>query len=436
MRSLARRPAIFLSPRRWREWSRSKLVGYALAALGPISVSGAHFLLSFSMLHALDPTEFGRFTFLLVAAQLGWGVWSALFCSPLPIFMTRGGREDWEAGRDMLLGANLMGAALMLGVFGAVALALGASPLVGAFYAGFGALSLIRWFLRGYHYFESQQLRVVVSDVLYGASVVSITALLHFVLAVDPEPACFAGLLVGALAGLTPFAGAWWSGMRAMPGFAFIRHYGRVWQDQSRWALLGAITTEATGNAHVYLVTLILGPAAFAPLAAAALLLRPLGVVQLAFADFERPRLARLVSYGEDREVRRSLTQFQLALALVWLLTAVAAGLMFHYDGAGHVFPPKYDIHTLLVATVLWLLVAAARSLQVPPSTILGVVGEFRQLALASVWSSVVSVVSVGVIALMFDPVWSIAGLLLGAITFLILTNKIYRIWNTSNFVG
>ena len=432
MRSLARKPVLFLSTVRWREWSRSKLVGYALAALGPISVSGAHFLLSFSMLHALDPAEFGRFTFLLVAAQLGWGVWSALFCSPLPIFMTRGVREDWEAGRDMLLWTNLLSAALMLAVFGAVALALGAPPVAGVLYAGFGALSLIRWFMRGYHYFENQQLKVVASDVLYGTSVVSVTALLHFGLGVGPERACFAGLLVGASAGLAPFARALWSGARAMPGFAFLSHYRQVWRDQSRWALLGAITTEATGNAHVYIVTLVLGPAAFAPLAAAALLLRPLGVVQLAFADFERPRLARLVSSRKVREIRRSLTQFQVALGLIWLATAGGAGLMFRYNEAGHFFPPKYDPHTLLVATILWLLVAAVRSLQVPPATILGVVGEFRRLALTSLCSSVVREVSVSIIVLALDPVWSIGGLLMGAITYTALTVGIYRQWLAS----
>ena len=427
MRSLARKPALFLSPARWREWSRSKLVGYALAALGPISVSGAHFLLSFSMLHALDPAEFGRFTFLLIAAQLGWGVWSALFCSPLSIFMTRGVREDWEAGRDMLLGANLMGAALMLAVFGAVALALGAPPVAGVLYAGFGALSLIRWFMRGYHYFENQQIRVVVSDVFYGTSVVSVTALLHFGLGVDPERTCFVGLLIGALAGLAPFAEALWLSVSSISDFAFVRRYRQVWRDQSRWALLGAITTEATGNAHVYIVTLVLGPAAFSPLAAAALLLRPLGVVQLAFADFERPRLARLVASGMKREIRQSLMHFQGALGLVWLATAVGAGLMFYFNGASLFFPPKYDLHTLRVATILWLLVAAVRSLQVPPSTVLGVLGEFKRLALASVWSSVVSVASVGAIVFAFDPVWSIFGLCIGLSLFLIITIGIYN---------
>lgn len=429
MRSLARKTTNTFSAAIGRGWGSHKLIGYALAALGPISVSAAHFLLSFSMLHLLAPGEFGRFAFFLVATQLGWGIWSALFCAPLPTFMTRGVREDWEAGRDMLLSANLFGAVLMLPIFAAMAIALNAPLAVVACYAVFGTLSLIRWFLRGYSYFENQQIRAVTSDVLYSCTVLAVAVLFLFVFAIRPELACFIGLLAGVLAGLTPFARILQSGARGISRLAFIKSYIQVWRDHSRWTVLGVVATEATANAHVYLITFTLGPAAFAPIAAAALLLRPLGVVQLALADFERPRLARLVSSENLREIRRSLTQFQLALGLVWASTAIAAILLFHYNGTGLVFPAEYDIRTMLIATSLWLLVAAARSLQVPPATILGVVGEFQRLAFASVCSSLISVVSVGVVLLTLSPVWSIGGLFVGALVYTVLTIGVYRSW-------
>lgn len=434
MQALSRKTVGSLPLALGRGFVGSKLVGYGLAALGPISVSATHFLLSFAMLHFLTPGDFGRFTFLLVAAQLGWGVWSALFCAPMPIFMTRGPRAEWEAGRDMLLRANLAGVVLAGPLLAAIASALGAPQTVVLCYAGFCALSLIRWFGRGYAYFEGRQVLAVASDLLYSCAALASAALLLLLAGVRPELACFAGLLVGGLTGLLPFARMFSLSLAATPSLGFIRSYVQVWRDQSRWALLGVVTTEATANAHVYLVTLVLGPAAFAPIAAASLLLRPLNVVQLALADFERPRLARLVSTGDMPEIERSLRQFQLALTLVWVVTALGATMVFHY-GAGVIFPAEYDVRTLLIATALWMLVAAARSVQVPPATILGVVGEFRKLAFASIWSSLVSTASVGIIVLLLDPVWSIGGLLVGALVFAALTFGIHWQWR-ADFAG
>ena len=63
--------------------SRQALVRYARAAVGPIGGAGAQFVLALVLLARLPAAGFGCFAFLMVVAQLGLGVWGALFAAPL-----------------------------------------------------------------------------------------------------------------------------------------------------------------------------------------------------------------------------------------------------------------------------------------------------------------------------------------------------------------
>src|SRR5690606_21908036 len=78
-----------------------------------------------------------------------------------------------------------------------------------------------------------------------------------------------------------------------------IAGYGAVWRLQSKWALVGVASTEATANSHAWLVTFTAGPASFAPIAAAALLFRPVGLCAMALTQLERPLLAKHTSKGD-----------------------------------------------------------------------------------------------------------------------------------------
>ncbi len=54
------------------------------------------------MLRVLSPAEFGVFTFLLVAAQFSWGIWSALFCAPLPVLLLETSIAEQRIGINVL----------------------------------------------------------------------------------------------------------------------------------------------------------------------------------------------------------------------------------------------------------------------------------------------------------------------------------------------
>ncbi|MDB5622627.1 MAG: hypothetical protein JWR39_1190, partial [Devosia sp.] len=68
---------------------KRRIFSYGLAAAGSIASAGAQFLLSFQLLHAVDPGQFGGFAFLLLCSQLSLGVSGALLCAPYPVLLQK-----------------------------------------------------------------------------------------------------------------------------------------------------------------------------------------------------------------------------------------------------------------------------------------------------------------------------------------------------------
>jgi hypothetical protein len=223
----------------------------------------------------------------------------------------------------------------------------------------------------------------------------------------------YAALMVAAIAGLIPFGpGYIWRDLilirfRAMAG------YGIIWRRMSAWSVLGVVTTEATNNAHAYLITAILGPAALAPLAASMLVTRPVSVISTALSDFERPRLARQIGEGRFAELRQSVVLFRWAIAAAWTITALAVVAVF-LIAPRLIFPPKYDLAYIALGSTLWMIVAGARLAAIPPSCVLIASGSFRLLAQTSLWTGLFALLAVGGLMMVVDVIWSILGILLG----------------------
>ncbi len=414
-------------------WLRDKAVRYGIATIGPVSSAATQFALSLVMLRQLSPDAFGSFTFLLVASQLSWGIWSALLCAPLPVLLATGGVDDRAGSEDTLLTANLIGAALSCAIFAAIAYSLHMKPAAVLCYGAYGAVALVRWFGRAYCYAQGYPLRTAGSDVAYSLTVIAALTGMLVLARGDPEVACYAALLIGAVAGLLPFGFALLIRQLQAVSIRAARRYSAVWRGHARWALLGVVTTEATANAHVYIITLLQGPAAFAPIAASALLLRPVNVAQNALSDFERPQMAQLIAGLKHRDIGRSLMAFRLALAAIWLGTVSAAAILFAVSPR-LLFPSTYDTHFLAAAAILWASVAALRLVQIPESTLLQAAGAFKPLALASLWSSIGSVIGVLVLVCMAGALWSIAGIVVGAAIYWYWTHRFATRWRHRAF--
>ena len=404
-----------------------KMLRYALAGVGPIGVAGAQFLMSVQLLHSLPPLAFGAFSFLLVASQFSTGIWTALFFAPMPILLSTADTDLRAARQRSLMAANLAGALAAGPVFAAVAFVFHAPWPAALAFGAFGAANLMRWFGRAYAYAAGAAWRTMASDVLFALALlagVAIALLQPSVSLVTP----YSALLAAAVLGLAPFGGAFLRRQFLEIAPRDLRGYGTIWLGHARWSLSGVLTTEATGNAHAYIVTLLRGANAFAPLAASALLMRPVSVASNALTDFERPQLARLLAAGRFQEADRAILFFRLMLLMAWVGTVGLAALLMRFAPQA-LFPPQYDRPQLALGAWLWLAVAFVRLLRTPESVLLQASGQFRALAHASLISCGVSVAAVTVLLVTAGPVWSIVGVLAGEIVFAVWTRRQKTQW-------
>lgn len=179
------------------------------------------------------------------------------------------------------------------------------------------------------------------------------------------------------------------------------------------WSLSGVLTTEATGSAHAYIVTLVSGPTSFAPIAASALLIRPVTLAMNALTDFERPQMARQLGKGDKEGAAGSMRALRLALIGVWAVCALIGLALMRYAPLA-LFPARYEMGVLAVGVALWLAISGLRSLRTPDSVLLQAAGQFRPLAHASFWSCGISVMAVWGLLETMGPVWSLLGILAG----------------------
>jgi O-antigen/teichoic acid export membrane protein len=309
-------------------------------------------------------------------------------------------------------------------LFGLLAWVFGA-PAHGALLFGlYGGIGLLRWFARTYAYVNEKPARTIASDIGY-ALVLIVGSVAFYFSGRTSLTAAYGLLLLSASVGTLPFGTAFLKRQFSGLSTGAIAAYASIWKRHSGWSLLGVVSTEATANSHAYVVTALLGPTQFAPVAASTLLTRPIGVAMNALSEWERPRMAAAIAEHRMDDVRRAARHFRIALGAAWLGTAALAGAVLLLSPR-LIFPPQYDLHFVTQAAALWMLVALVRILRTPEATVLQASGEFRRLALVTVYSAAVSVVAVVLLLWAGGLLWSIVGILIGEMLCAILIWRLY----------
>lgn len=419
---------------RGRRAVRDVLWRYCVTLAGPIGSAVAQFGLSIVLLRTLSPNAFGAFSILLIASQFSTGVISALFCAPLPVLMAIDDSTLRARTLESLFASNRLVALLTVVVFAVFGRALDIEWGAALLFAAYAGVASLRWFARAYAYASEHALRTTASDVVYAGVLAAGVAYVALVPGAGLR-AAFGALLVSAAAGMAPFGRSYLRTQFSRIRMAHLKAYRNVWREHSGWSLLGVLTTEATGNAHAYIVTLVMGAGALAPLAASALLIRPIAVVTNALSEFERARVARQIGDGDSAGSLSSLRGFRLALFAAWVGTvAVAVAVLALHPRL--LFPPQYELNVLILGAGLWIAVGGVRALRQPDSVLLQAVGQFRLLALASVYSGVVSVLAVAVLVSVRGALWSIAGVLFGEALFAAWTWRRARAWKADRLAS
>ncbi len=402
-------------------------VRYGFAILGPVSTAGSQFVLTLQLLHALNPASFGSFSFLLIASQLSTGISSALLCAPLPVLLSAGDEDARRTVQRCLFATNLCMTGSAFVAFYILAIALGISALASLLFAVYAALILLRWYARAYTYAFHIQWKTVTSDLIYGVVLLGGIALMPPESAASLTAPCLA-LLIAAAVSLLPFGRIYLGQQFLQFSLRDLLSYKHIWRLHSSWSLTGVLTTEATANAHAYILTLFSGPAEFARVAASAILIRPVTVAMNALSEFERPQLARQLA-GGSKDTAGTIRFFRGALIAVWAATGAASAILMLY-APRLMFPPPYSRNDMIAGSILWLTVAGVRLLRMPESTLLQAAGQFRTLAFASVLSCGLSIAAVIVFLVAGGPLWSIMGILLGEALFAFSIFRRARSWS------
>ena len=393
---------------------------FGLASLSSAIVSVSHLLIQLFSIHHLETAAIGTLAFLLVIIQFGYGLSNALVSTPYTIVVNQGDDADARSV-DFFFPVNLMLAASQGLICAAIAWAT-ASPSAALLFGLAGMLSLIRWFGRSNAYAHHTPARAARSDLAYAGTIL---AGLLIAMRTGADMSAIGGMLVAAsLIGLLPFGLAYLRRHFAMaPGHA-LGAYRPVWKEQSAWTLVGVLSTEATSNSHSYIVTLLAGPTAFAPIAVGMLFFRPVNVCITALTQLERPRLTRAVARGDHGAAIRSERVFMAALVLLWLATCAVAAIAL-YAFPGLILKPTLDHRLVMIAVGLCALLSLVQCVQTPMSVMTQARKAFRPLAAQSIRSCGVGLIAVTLIVLGTAPVFSIGGVVLSQ---LVMTFGIWRL--------
>jgi len=397
---------------------------FGLASLSSAIVSVSHLLIQLFSIHHLETAAIGTLAFLLVIIQFGYGLSNALVSTPYTIVVNQGDDVDARSF-DFFFPVNLMLAASQGLICAAIAWAT-ASPSAALLFGLAGMLSLIRWFGRSNAYAHHTPARAARSDLAYAGTIL---AGLLIAMRTGADMSAIGGMLVAAsLVGLLPFGLAYLRRHFAMaPGHA-LGAYRPVWKEQSAWTLVGVLSTEATSNSHSYIVTLLAGPTAFAPIAVGMLFFRPVNVCITALTQLERPRLTRAVARGDHGAAIRSERVFMAALVLLWLATCAVAAIAL-YAFPGLILKPTLDHRLVMIAVGLCALLSLVQCVQTPMSVMTQARKAFRPLAAQSMRSCGVGLIAVTLIVLGTAPVFSIGGVVLSQLVMMLGIWRLDRKW-------
>jgi hypothetical protein len=400
------------------------LFQYGLAVVAPSSASAAHFLVQLVMLSRVGPSEFGAFVFLMVLVQLGYGLSNALVSTPYDVNASQ--QNPVHETRVVLTAVNAVYALLFtLGCIGA-GLMIGAGHWIYLF-AVFGGLSMLRWFGRVFCYAHRRPSITAISDLTY-AAVLCIAVALMVVTNSFTMEAVSAAFILATIFGTICIGKDFLYEQFIVPFSARPLSYLHIWQDQARWTLVGVVSTETTANAHSYLVTILAGPAQFAPIGAAALFLRPIMLSMTALSQFERPFMGRAISAGDLDGAKRVRRRFHFALALLWIGTIILAAAVFALKPT-LIIKPEYNAGDIHIAFALFAFITLLQIWQAPNNVFLQAVRAFKPLSAASVVSCVFSIVGVIVALFLLPPVYSLLGIAIGQMVMSVKLSSLANKW-------
>ena len=398
----------------------SAIPRYMSAVFSQGLVSGFHFILNLTLVRLLSLEDFGVYALAFVLAIITSSVSNALVATPLSVYGPAATNAEEQSNIESVLGSFMM--FLLGGLLGLGLLATSATSLFNGqtqtLMAGlvFVLAYLGRQYTRSFGYSRFDITSVLIADVVY----VSAGAIL--ILARTFSTSSLGVVDVLLILALANLVATLFELSRLLPvsrwSLDFLKTrfddvtdaYAPIWQ-KSQWALIGAVTTVIVSQAHSIIVTLAKGPAAYAPLAAGFVIFGPVRVIFTTIQNVIKPEMSRAIASGNAagalRQTILASSISLIAVSFLVLATWLAWPLLDQW-----LYAEKYADAPMRSIVFLWAGITLISAAQNGPFAALQSLKEFRQLALATVYGSILSLVLVA-LTLAFYPVhYSIVGIM------------------------
>jgi O-antigen/teichoic acid export membrane protein len=202
------------------------------------------------------------------------------------------------------------------------------------------------------------------------------------------------------------------SPVRVSFGRGVRRHYRVIWPEVT-WSLVGVTTWNIQGQTPTFLVAAIVGPAAYAPIAAGLVLFSPLRPAVGAFINVVRPVFAASLAAKRYADVRLTL----YGLLGVITLCCIGLGMAFWLGWAfleQHIFAGKFANASMPLIVVLAGVATLLAQSYFMPLTLLQARRDFKTVALATTFGGAVGLLATLILLFTSGVAWSLAGLAAG----------------------
>jgi O-antigen/teichoic acid export membrane protein len=300
---------------------------------------------------------------------------------------------------------------LLTGVSAAIAWGR-SDPMLAIAAAGYIGGVLLREYVRVYYFSEMNVGRVILADAVFVLASAVGLCIYWLVSGGDLRVSTLYFLFAAASAlGALPAIISRWHDFGLPLNRDVRRAYIRIWREQARWALLGAVTTEIQNRGYIFVVGAFFGTAAVGMLQAANLVFRPLGLLVQSWGRIARPLLATRLAAGAVRSAQSfahlSAVCFVVLTVLFTFAVAAAWPLLER-----HIFRGAYSEIKPLV--ILWGIATAVTMLPAVYSMQAQGLGKFRELSGASILGALTSAAALAVVVLAGDFAWSVSAIILG----------------------
>ncbi len=389
---------------------------YILSVGAQALMSGFHFGLGFYLIRSVPQYDYGIYAYAFLLAMFAGAMNNALISTPLTVYSPVIKEEDERAEQEamfstlnLLLFVCLVAAGVVYGFLSETAKPITLS--VTAFVAVYAA----RQFSRSFGYARLKPLVTATGDIVYVVAGISFVIIALFIsTGAEAQIGLVSKFLLAlAAANLAAMFVERWRlhgpGRRWLV-LANIKKYGYIWE-QSRWALVGALTTLFLSQAHGLIVTGTHGPKAFGPLAAGMVLFGPVRVALVTWQNMVKPEIALALSENRGDAVKKQVGKSVILMGLAVLALGVCMLLGWPYLKEV-MYAKEYADQPMGYIVSIWFAITLFAALYNAPSAALQAMRDFRILASASIYGALISGLLVTLLLYFIDPASTLLGIL------------------------